>query len=74
MQKSQSLIGFYLPVYLAEPDLIHRGLEFLVKATADKKLTPSIASVLPLSETAEGHRLLEDREVQGTILLDTTSL
>jgi NADPH2:quinone reductase len=73
MQKSQSLTGFYLPVYLARPDLIHQGMEFLVKATADKKLKPSIAQVLPLSKTAEGHRLLEDREVQGTILLDTTA-
>jgi NADPH:quinone reductase len=74
MQKSQSLTGFYLPVYLARPDLIHQGMEFLVKITADKKLKPSIAQVLPLSQTAEGHRLLEDREVQGTILLDTTAL
>jgi NADPH2:quinone reductase len=74
MQKSQSLTGFYLPVYLAKPDLIHRGMEFLVRATAEKKLKPSIAQVLPLSNTAEGHRLLEDREIQGTILLDTTGL
>jgi NADPH2:quinone reductase len=74
MQKSQSLTGFYLPVFLAKPDLIHQGMEFLVKATEDKKLKPSVAQVLPLSNTVEGHRLLEDREVQGTILLDTTSL
>ena len=74
MQKSQSLTGFYLPVYLARPDLIHQGMDFLVKATADRKLKPSIAQILPLSKTAEGHRLLEDREVQGTVLLDTTTL
>ncbi len=74
MQKSQSLTGFYLPVYLAWPDLIHQGMEFLVKATADKKLKRSIAEVLPLSKMAEGHRPLEDREVEGTILLDTTAL
>jgi NADPH:quinone reductase len=49
-------------------------MEFLVKATANKKLKPSIAQVLPLSKTAEGHRLLEDREVQGTVLLNTTTL
>jgi NADPH:quinone reductase len=74
MQKSQSLTGFYLPVYLAKPDLLHQGMEFLVKATAEKKLTPSIAQVLPLNIAAEGHRLLEDREVQGTIILDTTAI
>jgi NADPH2:quinone reductase len=74
MQKSQSLTGFYLPVYLARPELIHQGMDFLVKATVEKKLTPSIARVLSLSDTAEGHRLLEDREIQGTILLNTTAL
>jgi NADPH2:quinone reductase len=74
MQKSQTMTGFYLPVFLAKPELIHAGLEFLVKATAEGKLRPSIARVLPLSETAEGHRLLEDREIQGTILLDATKI
>jgi NADPH:quinone reductase len=72
MQKSQTMTGFYLPVFLARPKLIREGMEFLVKATVEGKLRPSIARVLPLSETAEGHRLLEDREIQGTIILDTT--
>jgi len=72
MQKSQTLTGLYLPVFLAKPELIRAGLTFLVKATLEGKLKPSIARILPLSETAEAHRLLEDREVQGTILLDAT--
>lgn len=74
MQKSQTMTGFYLPVFLAKPELIHAGMEFLVKATLEEKLRPSIAKVLHLSQAAEAHRLLEDREVQGTILLDTTNL
>ena len=49
-------------------------MEFLVKTTLEGKLRPSIARVLPLSQTAEAHRLLEDREIQGTILLDTKNL
>jgi NADPH:quinone reductase len=72
MQKSQTMTGLYLPVFLAKPQLIHAGMQFLVKATLEEKLRPSIARVLPLRETAEAHRLLEDREIQGTILLDTT--
>jgi NADPH:quinone reductase len=47
-------------------------MEFLVKATLERKMRPSIARVLPLSQTAEAHRLLEDREIQETVLLDTT--
>jgi NADPH:quinone reductase len=74
MQKSQTMTGLYLPVFLAKPALIRAGMEFLVKATLDEKLRPSIARVLPLSQTAEAHRLLHDREIQGTILLDTTHL
>jgi NADPH2:quinone reductase len=74
MQKSQTMTGLYLPVFLARPDLIHAGMQFLVKATLEQRLRPSIARVLPLSQTAEAHRLLEDREVQGTILLDTKNL
>jgi NADPH2:quinone reductase len=74
MQKSQTMTGLYLPVFLAKPELIREGLEFLVRTTAEGKLRPSIARILPLSETAEAHRLLEDREIQGTILLDTANL
>ena len=74
MQKSQTMTGLYLPVFLAKPALIRTGMEFLVKATLEEKLRPSIARVVPLSQTAEAHRLLEDREIQGTILLDTTNL
>jgi NADPH:quinone reductase len=73
MQKCQSLTGFYVPVFLQRPDLIHAGLQFLVKATAEGNLRPSIARTLPLRETAEGHRLLEEREVFGTITLDPTA-
>jgi NADPH:quinone reductase len=72
MQKSQTMTGLYLPVFLAKPELIHAGMQFLVKATLEERLRPSIARVLPLNQTAEAHRLLEDREIQGTILLDTT--
>jgi NADPH:quinone reductase len=74
MQKSQTMTGLYLPVFLAKPELIHAGLEFLVNATLEEKLRPSIARILPLSQTVEAHRLLEDREIQGTILLDATKV
>jgi NADPH2:quinone reductase len=70
MTKAQSMTGLYLPVFLAKPELIRDGLKFLVDATVNGKLKPSIARILPLSQTAEAHRVLEDREVQGTVLLD----
>jgi NADPH:quinone reductase len=71
MQKCQTLTGLYLPVFLSKPQLVRDGLRFLVEAAAKGTLRHSIARVLPLSKAAEAHRQLEDREVQGTVLLDT---
>jgi alcohol dehydrogenase len=41
----------------------------LLDLVADGRLVPVIDKVLPLEETAEGERLLEDREVVGKVLL-----
>lgn len=41
----------------------------LVEAVQSKKIIPVIDSVLPLEQTAEGHRLLEDREVFGKVII-----
>ena len=72
MAQAQTLTGFYLPVYLQKPEVIHSGLEYLVNAAARGDLKPVIDRTLPLCDATEAHRLLEDREVQGTILLDAT--
>lgn len=44
-------------------------LENLVEAVRTKSIIPVIDKVLPLAETAEGHRLLEDREVFGKVII-----
>lgn len=41
----------------------------LVEAVRAKSILPVIDRVLPLAETAEGHRLLEDREVFGKVII-----
>ena len=46
MQKCQSLTGFYVPVFLQRRELLHAGLQFLVNATAEGKLRPSIVRTL----------------------------
>jgi len=74
MQKSQTLTGFYLPVFLAKPALIQDGLHFLVRAVTEGNLRPSIARVMPLGQIGEAHRLLEDREIQGAIVIDATKI
>jgi alcohol dehydrogenase len=44
-------------------------LEQLVEAVRTRQIIPVIDKVLPLDETAEGHRLLEDREVFGKVII-----
>jgi alcohol dehydrogenase len=44
-------------------------LKILLDLVAGGRLLPIIDKVLPLEETAEGERLLEDREVVGKVLL-----
>ena len=44
-------------------------LKTLLDLVAGGRLAPVIDKVLPLEETAEGERLLEDREVVGKVLL-----
>jgi NADPH:quinone reductase len=70
MTKAQSLIGFYLPVFFERHDLIHRALKYLADGVAAGTIKTNVGAVLPLSRTADAHRMLEARQVQGIIVLD----
>jgi NADPH2:quinone reductase len=70
MQKSQSMTGIYLPVYLANPDLLNDALQFLVEQAAKGRLHPHVSQTLPLSQAAEAHRLLEEQQAVGGVVLD----
>ena len=70
MAKSQAMIGIYLPVYFARPELIRRGLEEMAERFANGSIQAHVACVLPLSQVAEAHRLLEERAISGAIVLD----
>ena len=41
----------------------------LLAAVRDGRITPVIGAVLPLDQTAEGHRLLEEREIFGKAIV-----
>jgi NADPH2:quinone reductase len=69
MTKSQSLTGLYMPVFHARPDLMQKGLAFLVDNVANGKLSLKIAATLPLEDAAKAHRMLERRSVVGAIVL-----
>lgn len=71
MAKSQAMIGLYVPVYYSRPDLMRKGLEEMVARFVDGSVEAQVARTLPLSQVAEAHRLLEERQVSGAIVLDT---
>jgi alcohol dehydrogenase len=48
---------------------LREDLSTLLKLVADGRLTPLIDKVLPLEQTAEAERLLEDREAVGKVLI-----
>jgi NADPH2:quinone reductase len=72
MEKSQALIGFYLPVFLAVPEWIREGLLFTVEHAARGQLRAHVADVLPLARAADAHRLLEEQKVTGTLVLEVS--
>ena len=51
-------------------DLIRNGLAFLVNHSNDGTVRANVSLVLPLSQAAEAHRLLEERQVVGAVVLD----
>jgi NADPH2:quinone reductase len=70
MAKSQALIGIYLPVYFARPNLIRKSLEDMVENFIGGAVQAHVASVLPLSQAVEAHRLLEEQKISGVIVLN----
>jgi NADPH2:quinone reductase len=70
MTKAQSVTGLYMPVFFQKPALMREALSFLVDHALDGTLRAPATTVLPLSQAAEAHRMLEDRRVMGFVLLD----
>ena len=63
--------GFYNIVSLKKkrPDWFRADLERLFQMCADDEIQPVIGERLPLEEAARAHRLLENAEVRGKIVL-----
>ena len=73
MTKAQALVGFYLPVFYQRTELIREALSFLADQVARGGIKTTVSTVLPLSQAAEAHRLLEERRAQGVIVLDPSA-
>lgn len=66
---SHSVIGFYIAAYQSQPDLVTSTLMEIIGLIAAGKLSVQVGTVLPLSQAAEAHRLLEFRKTTGKVVL-----
>jgi NADPH2:quinone reductase len=67
------MTGIYVPVFFQKPELILRSLIFLADGVKHGTIKANVAAVLPLSKTADAHRMLEERRAQGVVVLDPKS-
>lgn len=67
---TRSVTGFSIFAYLAFPELVQSTLIEIIGFVLSGKLDLQIGAVLPLSEAAEAHRLVESRKSTGKIVLD----
>lgn len=66
---NHTVTGFYVGAYLAFPDLIMSTLTEIIGFIMTGKLSLQVGTVLPLSQAAEAHRLLEGRKTTGKVVL-----
>jgi NADPH2:quinone reductase len=69
MVPNQTVTGFYIGAYLAHPELIQSILSEIIVFILSGKLSLQVGRVLPLSQAAEAHRLLESRQTTGKVVL-----
>lgn len=64
-----SVIGYYVGGYATIPGLLQATMEELMGFIMTGKVVPQVGHVLPLSQVAEAHRLLENRLTTGKVVL-----
>ncbi|TAA72002.1 quinone oxidoreductase family protein [Planococcus salinarum] len=69
MRKNQSVIGFFLPQIMRNPELFQQSFKELLGYMATGQLKLTIGGSYPLAEAAEVHRLLQSRKTIGKLVL-----
>ena len=69
MRKNQSVIGFFLPQIMRNPELFQQSFKELLGYMATGQLKLTIGGSYPLADAAEVHRLLQGRKTIGKLVL-----
>ncbi len=71
MERSLSLPGGDLSHCMQTGEDMLSRADTEIEGIANGRLTPRISRVLPLADTTEAHRLLEDRQTIGQVPVST---
>lgn len=66
---NRSIQGFTITQYFERPEILGETLGELIGLVLGNRLRLQIGQVLPLSQAAEAHRLLESRKTSGKVVL-----
>lgn len=66
---NHSVQGFYIGAYLADSELLMASIGELIGFVGNGAVKIQVGTVLPLSQAAEAHRLLEGRKTVGKVVL-----
>lgn len=69
MERSQSVIGFFLPQIMARPDLLESSMEELLGYVSYGELKLNVWGSYPLEDASLVHQLLQGRETTGKVIL-----
>ena len=69
MRRNQSVIGFFLPQIMKQPELLESSLEELLGYVNYGELELKIWGSYPLTDAALVHQLLQGRETTGKVIL-----
>ncbi|MBI6852774.1 NADPH:quinone oxidoreductase family protein [Pseudomonas cichorii] len=66
---NHTLTSFYVGAFMAFPELIQSTLTEIMGLIISGQLVLQVNTVMPLSQAAEAHRLLESRQTTGKVVL-----
>ena len=66
---NHTVTSFYVGAYMAFPELIQSTLAEIMGLILSGQLVLQVNTVMPLSQAAEAHRLLESRQTTGKVVL-----
>ncbi|MDN3448964.1 NADPH:quinone oxidoreductase family protein [Planococcus sp. APC 3906] len=69
MRKNQSVIGFFLPQIMRNPELFQQSFKELLGYMASGQLTLTIGGSYPLEEAVQAHQMLQGRKTIGKLVL-----